>query len=414
MTQTALSRREYLLFTISAYVILVAVAAMGFASAPSTMVRWAPAAMALVFGLLMARMPSSESPLWLIYLYLVVQAGLVAALMTVHPDWSVFTLLYFVLSAQAMLLLPLRRGAVWVAVLALITAGFSLYYWGWPGGMVASLLYAAGYGSFGVFANALVRADTARRESQSLLAELQEAHRQLQEYALRVEALAVVEERNRLAREMHDTLGHRLTVASVQLEGAQRLCSLDPERAASMVGTVREQVREALQELRHTVAALRTPVAADLELPSSLKRLATDFEQATGLTIHQVLPDEMPDLPDTHRLALYRAAQEALTNVQSHANSSQVSLALTNHDNAAVLLVGDDGKGTSLSRDQAGFGLQGLRERATRLGGEMHLEPRQGGGTQFSFRLPLPAHVFTEAAENLDGTAGQVERDAGA
>ena len=176
---------------------------------------------------------------------------------------------------------------------------------------------------FGAFANALLRADAARRESQALLDELQQAHEQLQEYALRAEEMAVVEERNRLAREMHDTLGHRLTVASVQLEAAQRLCPTDAERAAGLVGTVREQVREALGELRGTVATLRSPVEADLQLRSALRRLMDHFEEATGLTIHRVLPDEMPPLPDAHRLALYRAAQEALTNVQKHAEASR-------------------------------------------------------------------------------------------
>ena len=85
--------------------------------------------------------------------------------------------------------------------------------------------------------------------------------RQLQEYAGQIERLAVAEERNRLAREMHDMLGHRLTVAAVQLEGAQWLIHTAPERATHMVGTVRDQVREALGELRRTVATLRTPLA---------------------------------------------------------------------------------------------------------------------------------------------------------
>jgi len=200
----------------------------------------------------------------------------------------------------------------------------------------------------------------------------------------------VVEERSRLAREMHDTLGHRLTVAAVQLEGAQRLIEADPDRAAQMVGTVREQVREALAELRQTVAALRAPLEADLSLPHALARLAAHFETATGITIHQVLPraEELPDLPSTHRLALYRAAQEALTNIQRHAEAGQVWLVLAGDGGAVTLLVSDDGKGFSLSGDQAGFGLHGLRERAAQLGGEMHIEPRRGGGTQLSFRLP--------------------------
>jgi signal transduction histidine kinase len=157
-----------------------------------------------------------------------------------------------------------------------------------------------------------------------------------------------------------------------------------------MVGTVRGQVREALNELRSTVATLRTPVEADLQLRSSLMRLMTYFEQATGLTIHRVLPDEMPDLPDTYRLALYRATQEALTNIQKHAAAEQVWLVLTVHDSAVTLLISDDGKGLALVGDRSGFGLRGLQERADHLGGELHLEPRRGGGTQLTFRLPLP------------------------
>jgi two-component system sensor histidine kinase UhpB len=165
-----------------------------------------------------------------------------------------------------------------------------------------------------------------------------------------------------------------------------------------MVDTVRGQVREALSELRSTVAALRTPVEADLQLHSSLVRLMAHFEAATGLTIHQVLPEEMPDLPATHRLALYRAAQEALTNIQRHAQANQVWLVLTTSDRAITLLIGDDGRGLHASSESGGFGLHGLRERAVRLGGELHLEPRRGGGTQLSFRLPLPSEASSDAS----------------
>ena len=231
-------------------------------------------------------------------------------------------------------------------------------------GLLALGLYGVLYGFIGAFAGALARADAARRESQSLLAELQQAHEQLQEYALQAEEMAVVEERNRLAREMHDTLGHRLTVASVQLEAAQRLCPTDAQRAENLVGTVREQVRGALGELRATVATLRSPVEADLQLLSALGRMIDHLEKATGLTVHRVLPEEMPPLPDGHRLALYRAAQEALTNIQKHAGAGQVWLVLASSAEAITLLVSDDGKGVTEYTEETGFGLRGLRERA--------------------------------------------------
>jgi signal transduction histidine kinase len=297
-----------------------------------------------------------------------------------------------------MLRLPQVPSIAWIVAFSLATAASFAYGISWQEGLIALLMYGGINAFFGAYASALKQADQARRESQALLEELQAAHRQLQEYALRSEELAVVEERNRMAREMHDTVGHRLTVASVQLEGAQRLCPADADRAAAMIGTVRQQVREALGELRGTVAALRTPIEADLRLRSSLKRLTIYFEEATSLTVHQVLPKTMPELPDSHRLGLFRAAQEALTNVQRHANATQVWLVLTASDSAITLLISDDGQGVALTGEESGFGLKGLRERAAQLGGELHLEPRSGGGTQLTFRLPLP-----------NGAAGNVQ-----
>jgi len=392
MSHEMTSRQENLGFSIASYVILIAAGVVGLRFNPPATVtlRWAVLILLAALAVVQARMPWRGGPPWKINGYLAVHGGLVAALMFLQPGWTMYPVLYMPSIMCAILHLPWRQGVCWVAAYTVLTATSLALGIAPSEGLIGLFLYGVLYAFIGAFANALARADAARRESQSLLAELQQAHEQLQEYALRSEELAVVEERNRLAREMHDTLGHRLTVAAVQLEAAQRLCPSDPQRAESMVGTVREQVREALGELRSTVATLRTPVEADLHLLSALRRLADHFEKATGLTVHRVLPKDIPALPDTHRLAFFRAAQEALTNVQKHAAASQVWLVLTVTQDSAILLVADDGKGISLSSGQAGFGLQGLRERVGQLGGELHLEPRAGGGTQLSFRLPLP------------------------
>ena len=398
MTHPQLSRGENWLFRLLGYGVLIAAVAIGFERAPTPVIRWTSLGLTVIFGLVMLAIPTRDAPRWTAHLYLGVQCALATVLLFVHPDWTAFTLLFVVLSAQAMLILPVRPGVVWIGAFAAISVVAGAYWWGLAGAGLALALYTGGYAFFGIFAHAFTRADAARRESQQLLAELQEAHHQLQAYALHTEEMAVVQERNRLAREMHDTLGHRLTVAAVQLEGAQRLCSVNPERAEDMVGTVREEVREALSELRSAVATLRAPIEADLHLRRSLQRLSAHFEEATGFVVHRVLPEEMPELPGTYRLAIYRTAQEALTNIQKHAKATQVWLMLTTQDNAVTLLVGDDGQGISLSKERAGFGLRGMRERAAQLGGELHLEPRRGGGTQVSFRLPLPAHE-----ESADG-----------
>ncbi|MGH2521739.1 MAG: sensor histidine kinase, partial [Anaerolineales bacterium] len=302
------------------------------------------------------------------------------------PENSPFGTLFFVLSAQVMLLLPSRPAALWIVAFILMTGIGFVGSFGWIG-LPWLLPNIGGYLFFATFGNLWRQAELARRRSQQFLEELQVAQRQLQD-------LAVAEERNRLAREMHDSLGHRLTVAIVQLEGAQRLIPADPERAARMISAMREQLKEALDELRLTVATLRAPSESGEGAPlgPALTRLAQTFQDSTGLTLHLDLPQALPDLPEAHRLALYRAAQELLTNVQRHATASQVWLDARPANGNITLTVADDGKGFG---DQAqvgdgGFGLRGLRERAAQLGGELVLEARSGGGAQVRFRLPMP------------------------
>jgi signal transduction histidine kinase len=187
---------------------------------------------------------------------------------------------------------------------------------------------------------------------------------------------------------MHDTLGHRLTVSIVQLEGAERLIPQQPERAAKKVGTVRQQLEEGLGELRQTVAMLRTPIATDLSLPRALKQLARDFERATQLHVQVSVPDSIPPLPDSYRMALYRAAQEALTNVQRHAQAKNISLALTVSPQNVTLQVTDDGIGIVSEEEVYGFGIQGIRERASQLEGTVKIMPTPEQGTRLVVQLP--------------------------
>ena len=244
-----------------------------------------------------------------------------------------------------MLYNPLRPGLLWLGGFILLTGWFFFEQEGLSGGLRAMAIYAGGYLFFGVVTNALTQARLTQRQNALLLGELQAKNRQLEEYAAQVETLAVVEERNRLAREMHDTIGHRLTTAAVQLEGAQRLAASEPERAAAMIGAGRQQVREALQDLRRTVGRLREPVEIELSLPQALHRLAASFQEATGLAVHLELPENACEVTSAQRLALYRTAQEGLTNVQRHAAAHQAWLRLECSPGQIRLQVIDDGRG---------------------------------------------------------------------
>ncbi len=335
-------------------------------------------------------------PQWGSYLYATVQTLLVTSLVVLPPGHLVAVVLFFILSADVTMLFPQRVAALWIALFSIITLVTYVAIAG-ADALVAVPIYVAGYIFFSTFAQQTARAEESRAESERLLGELQEAHRQLQEYALQAEELAVQQERNRLAREMHDTLGHRLTVSSVQLQAAERLITPDPDRAREIVGTVREQISEGLGELRRTVATLRAPVEADLALAPALRRLTAGFQEATGIAVHLDMPEEMPDLPASHRHALYRGAQEGLTNVQKHASAVDAWVAMARRNGDVSLTIRDNGMGLDASAaDLPGFGLRGLRERAVQLDGTLDIGPGPEGGTELVMTLPL-------RAENTDG-----------
>ncbi|HHY58714.1 MAG TPA: sensor histidine kinase [Chloroflexi bacterium] len=310
------------------------------------------------------------------------------ALIALNANLTGFVIIGFLLSGTAMASLPPRAGYLWILLYGATTLLYTTLIW--PGNMQAllsALGILAGYLFMGATIDAQRKAERAEAEAQLLLAKLQEAHMQLQESAQQAEALAVAEERNRLAREVHDTLGHRLTVAAVQLEGAQRLISHDPVRAAQMVATVHTQVIEGLNELRRTVAALRAPLSAEVNLPAALLRLARDFETATGMEVELRLADALPTLTSAQRQVFYRVAQEALTNVQRHAAASRVRVTLQQGDDEAVrLTLDDDGCGLP-AMPAPGFGLRGMTERAQQIGAQLQLGNSALGGARVELSL---------------------------
>ncbi|MBN2500097.1 MAG: sensor histidine kinase [Anaerolineales bacterium] len=390
MTHKKHSLKNYIPLILPIYLTIGAVALISLTSLGPESPFWLLAGLFVALSIVTWFFPHDDRPLRDKIVFLGLETIIITLLIVFGDATAIFAVLFFITSAQAMMALPGYSGLYWIAVLFLIAVTGFVIDEGFISGIGSSLIYATGYIFFGIFGQATIQADEERNRSQALLEELQEAHRQLQDYVLRVEELAVAEERNRLAREMHDSLGHRLTVASVQLEGAQYLIPEDPQRAAQKVEVVRGQVQEALGELRQTVAQLREPLEASLSITQALQRLIASFEAASDLTVNVILAEDIPPLPDSHRLALYRSAQEALTNVQRHAKADNVWLQLTFQDGAVSLLVSDDGVGLPEGAEQAGFGLRGMRERMGLVGGTLLLEPRPGGGTQLRVEVPLP------------------------
>jgi signal transduction histidine kinase len=321
--------------------------------------------------------------------YLLVEAGLTVALVVLNPRMNFYVIWFYVLTIEAIMGFSRRTGLLWLAGFVILTVVTLTLVSPLNDVLITIPIYLGGFFFFATFANATFQANEARKVSLRLLEELQEAHEQLHDYAGKAEQLAVSEERNRLSREMHDTIGHRLTVAAVQLEGVERLIARDPEKAAEMTAVVRDQIREALGELRRTVATLREPLEADLPFETSIRRLVDEYEAATDLKVHLMLPEQMPELSTGRRLVLYRTAQEALTNVQKHAGAGQVWVQISQVSAQVTLRVSDDGIGLKGISEESGFGLRGIRERAGRFDGELRVELRRGGGTDLSLSLPI-------------------------
>jgi len=260
------------------------------------------------------------------------------------------------------------------------------------GGEWAAEVLPYGFGVFAVIALSLTlrRAQEARAESQRLLDELNDAHGRLGE-------LAILEERQRLAREMHDAVGHRLTATAMLLEGAARLIPTEPERAVAMVETSRDQVREGLAELRTAVSALREDASGRLPLAGILGAMVDVFGQSAEAKVSLKVQDGLPE-PDTERkLVLTRSAQEALTNAQKHSGASRVELRLGFDGEAYELECRDDGRGpraadpSPVKGPASGFGLGNLSARAYAFGGSVELLPAEGGGALLRLRLPGPS-----------------------
>ncbi len=216
---------------------------------------------------------------------------------------------------------------------------------------------------------------------------LQQANADLQQSASQREQLATAQERSRIAREIHDSLGHSLTALNIQLEGAMKLAQRNPQKAQTLLAEAKRLGSVALQDVRQSVATLRQPLSSE-PLEQQLRRLLDTLEQLTGV-VPQVEIDISGPLSQAASLALYRIAQEGITNIIRHAHASTVSFSLTVQETGgATLKLQDNGCGFDLEQTSTGYGLQGIRERAQAASGQLTLVSSRGNGCLLLVEIP--------------------------
>jgi signal transduction histidine kinase len=331
--------------------------------------------------------PSEKIDLWL----LSAMSLLVLAVTWLSQAVTGSAYLVLMIAGSAFFLLPARPA---LALTAVTAALFLLLTSLGPGATqpaVGQLALALSFGlALVISVGWLVRRNNAQtRRSQALASSLREANQELLARRQHEKQLAVAEERVRLAREIHDGLGHHLTVLNVQLQVAGKLLSHQPDQVADILENCREEAQAALAEVRRSVAVMRQTPLDGRSLPQALEQLVGDFNQHSALRATFQQDGSPGPLSAAASITCYRAAQEGLTNAQKHAQQAQrVQVRLAFQPDGLRLTVLDDGRPAADSPDGLGFGLDGLRERVDHLGGEFQSGPREEGGFAISLWLP--------------------------
>ena len=259
-----------------------------------------------------------------------------------------------------------------------------------------------------LLARAMSQAIQSQQKLTELLASLEISHNQLKQYATRVAELAATEERNRLARDIHDSLGHHLAAINIQLEKANAYKERDSERAYEAVSHAQRTVQDALKDVRESVSSLRQ----DSE-PFLFKKALNEL---IGRMRHSELEIKLNLVGDSSRysrlklMTLYRAIQEGLTNVHKHAHASKVTIEILFKEQQAALTLTDNGSGFDVTtwrlrgNEQTTQGLVGLQERLSIVGGTLDISSRWEE-TRLSIHIPQAhfpqAHFSMKKGVNL-------------
>jgi len=328
-----------------------------------------------------AKCRSSRSPL-AAPLYFALQLSLAAILIFLRGSSGELALILLPLAGQSALLLQLPW-MIPVCALIYLTLVIPLIQRSrWVDAIAIALIYGTGI----VFVIVFTRVAAGEREARAALAE---ANQRLRERAAQIEELATTKERNRLAREIHDSLGHYLTVVNVQISAAQAVMEHDRARALDHLAKAQTLAKEGLAEVRRSVATLRASPISPIDgrpLVEALAELSKHWD-SPGLRTRFAVTGTVRPLSAQANLTLYRAAEEALTNVGKHAHATGVELHLDYREGGVQLSVNDNGVGSSIS--EGGFGLLGVRERVLLLNGEVRVHSNTGKG--FILEVELPA-----------------------
>jgi signal transduction histidine kinase len=332
-------------------------------------------------------MVSQRKPgfVWLAALYLLVQTGLVLVLFSIPPHVDFFAGLFVPLSLQAVLFFGRRIGFLCIATFPVVMfVPLTAHDRGWPFALIMSLFAGGLFFLFGSYALQVQKAERAHSQNQRLLGELQVANRQLEGYAVQVEELAAEQERNRLARELHDSVTQTVFSMNLTVQSARLLLVRDPARVAGQLERLEELAGSAMGEIQALVSQLRPLPATKEGLAAALGRLAAERQVRDGLQVILEVDGERA-FSEVVAAGLYRITHEALANVVKHSGRLEATVRLKLGGDLACLDIEDHGLGfdPQATLGQRGhLGLAGMAEQAREIGWHLAVDARPGFGTR--------------------------------
>jgi len=317
--------------------------------------------------------------------YLCLQSSLAIAALAFSSYEDFIAMLFIPLSLDAVSFFGRRAGFISIAIFSLAMIVTLLFSDVGPlFGLTMGTLYSGVCFLVGGYASQVQKATAAHEHNERMLAELQTAHRQLQGYTDQMANLAVEHERNRLARELHDSVTQTVFSMNLAAQSASLLLNKDPGRASGQLLRIEELAASALREIQSLVSQLKPPTILEEGLPAALRRLAMEQKARTGLQVTLAIQGE-GRLAERVATSLYAIAQEALINVAKHSGACEAIVRLTVDRHYACLEIEDRGRGfepDSMLELRGHLGLAGMLERTNEIGWSLAILSRPGQGTR--------------------------------
>jgi len=353
--------------------------------------RWLIAGLMLVYGVLLFTDTAiiRRFPAYL-YIYFIIQSIIIVVLILLPlypPDLpqsnDFFALLFIPLLVQVIIYFPRPASYYWAIALTTTSITALFYQYGAIDGIQFAVTYILAYTMLVFLAIFYINSEDAKRE-------LNVVNQKLQEYAKNAEALAVVEERNRLARDLHDSVTQSLYSLTLFADAAsEELDSGEIEITKSHLKDLRETSRQALQEMRLMIFELRPPELETKGFILALQERLEAVEARTGIeTVVDTNIDER--LPSNIELGLYSIAREALNNILKHSNATKVKITLQKKNGSIIFDIHDNGIGLGAleAANSAGLGVKGMKERAEQIGADLVLQNDPYSGTLLKVEVP--------------------------